>query len=265
MHVDWMFGPAAPERGWVPAPRYLMRRSRILALTRELPSGDLLEVGCGAGMLLHEFARRGFRCTALESSAAALSVATTLAQEVGIPIEFFAAPRADWDKKFATILAFEVLEHIEDDRGALARWVNWLQPGGHLVLSVPAHARGWSAGDEWAGHYRRYERANLVRLVADAGLQLEEFECYGYPATNVGERLSSRSYARRIDRSASKDENGRRSNNDRSGVERGPHVKIYPLLRTPLGRIAIAACIWVQQLFLGTDLGSGYVLRARRL
>lgn len=263
MHVDWMFGPAAPESGWVPAPRYLMRRARILGLTRDLPPGELLEVGCGAGMLLQEFAARGFTCSALESSAAALSLGKMLARQAGVAIAFHAEAPADWHERFATVMAFEVLEHIEDDCGALGRWAEWVSPGGHLVLSVPAHGRLWTAGDVWAGHFRRYERADLLRLVGDAGFEVERIECYGYPATNLGERIAAKSYARRIGTKDS-DRDERQANTSRSGIERGPHVRAYPLLRTPMGRGAIAACIGIQRLFLNTDLGSGYVLRARR-
>ena len=263
MHVDRMLGPAAPEYGWVPAPRYLMRRHRILALTRDLPPGELLEVGCGAGMLLHEFARQGFKCTALESSAAALVVAEALAQEAGLAIAFYDRPQDNWRANFRTLMTFEVLEHIEDDRAALALWREWLQPGGHLVLSVPSHMKRWTAGDDWAGHYRRYERAGLIRLLGQSGLVVERFECYGYPMANIGEKLAARGYARRI-LWTTEAQLDRRAGTDRSGIERGAHVRVYPLLRSPVGRLAITACLGLQRLFLSTDMGSGYVLRARR-
>lgn len=265
MQVDRMFGPAAPEHGWVPAPRYLMRRSRVLALTGELQPGDLLEVGCGAGMLLQEFAARGFRCTALESSPAALHLASTLAREAGLAIELHEGPESSWQGHFDAVLALEVLEHIADDRAALAAWARWLRPGGRLVLSVPAHARRWGAGDEWAGHHRRYERADLLSKLKDAGFDVERVECYGYPFANLGERLASRSYARRLRGARGGVGADRRAQSDRSGIERGPHLRLYPVLRSLPGRLAMAACLGLQTLFLDTDLGNGYLLRARRL
>ena len=60
MTEDAFLGPAAPDLGWVPAPRYLMRRARIRALLEALDPGRLPEVGPGAGALLIEGARRGF-------------------------------------------------------------------------------------------------------------------------------------------------------------------------------------------------------------
>ena len=52
MYFDNLFGPVVLEQGWVLAPRYSLRRRRVLELTMGWPEGDLLEVGCGAGTLL---------------------------------------------------------------------------------------------------------------------------------------------------------------------------------------------------------------------
>jgi SAM-dependent methyltransferase len=241
-----------------------MRRSRILALTNDLPPGDLLEVGCGAGMLLQEFARRGFRSTALETSPVALSIARALAREANLAIEFHDHPPLHWRGRFDAVLAFEVLEHIADDRSVLATWAEWLRPAGRLLMSVPAHAKLWTALDEWAGHYRRYERTGLTRLLGEEGFEVERFECYGYPLTNITERIGARYYAKRIVRDGRHEDARRRANTDRSGIDRGPHVRLYPLLTSLPGRLALAVCLAVQGLFLATDLGSGYLVRARR-
>src|SRR3546814_2291017 len=44
---DSLLGPAAPDLGWVPAPRYLLRRARILSQLRGLPASELLEIEIG--------------------------------------------------------------------------------------------------------------------------------------------------------------------------------------------------------------------------
>lgn len=259
----WM-GPAFPEHGWVPAPRYLMRRARILELACDLPPGRLLEVGPGAATLLMEFASRGFVCEGLELSEEARALATRLIDATRAPVTMHARPGDDWSGRFDALCAFDVLEHIEDDRGALASWRGWLKPGGTLLLSVPARMALWTAGDEWAGHFRRYERAGLLHLLAGCGFSVERFECYGFPLTNLTERLSARAY-RRTMRGQGDDADARRQNNDRSGVDRRPVMRIYPLLTSLPGQMALRAALQVQKMFLGTDLGSGYVLRARSL
>lgn len=263
MSNDTLLGPAFPELGWVPAPRYLMRRARVLDLTRNIPTGTLLEIGPGAGTLLTEFAQRGFRCEALELSSEARELVAEVARVSNSRIGLHGRPRAEWKAGFDSLFAFDVLEHIEDDRAALMQWASWLRPGGVMVLSVPARMSLWTAGDEWAGHFRRYERDQLVKLVEECGLHVETFECYGFPLTNFTEKVSAASYRRAIHAGSSSAELDRKINNDRSGIDRKPHMRLYPLLRSWPGKLALRLFYSLQKLFLKRDLGSGYILRAR--
>lgn len=264
MIEDELLGPAAPELGWVPAPRYLMRRNRILPRLKELARGRLLEVGPGAGMLLIEAARLGFRCEALEHSEEARALAGAAIASSGCSIPVHAESAADWRNAFDALVAFDVLEHIEHDRNALLQWHDWIAPNGTLLLSVPAHMSMWTAGDEWAGHFRRYEREPLLQLLRDTGFEPQHFECYGFPLTNLSERVSARTYAKRIHRGDDPEED-RRRNNDRSGTDRGPHLALYPLLSSLPGKLALRTFFGIQRWFIRSDLGSGYFLTARRL
>jgi hypothetical protein len=157
-----------------------------------------------------------------------------------------------------------VLEHIEDDQQVLAQWVSWIKPGGQLLLSVPAHMKLWRAGDNWAGHFRRYERESLIKLLQNAGLEVEIFECYGFPLTNLTEWISAPIYARRIYNNAQNEAVNRKQNNDRSGTDRGPHVKLYPLLRSLPGKWVLRIFSAIQKIFINKDIGSGYVVKAKR-
>ena len=60
-----------------------------------------------------------------------------------------------------------MLEHIEDDRAALARMVRALKPGGFVLLSVPAGEWLFGYHDEQLGHFRRYTKKTLRRLVGE--------------------------------------------------------------------------------------------------
>ena len=263
MIEDTCLGPAFPELGWVPAPRYLMRRNRILELTSDVRPGRLLEIGPGAGTLLVEFARRGFECAALESSVEARRVVRSVASAAGTAIDLHEHPLKDWDGRFATVFSFDVLEHIEDDAGALAQWREWMSDDGVLLLSVPARMKLWTSGDEWAGHHRRYEREQLIQLVERSGFRIERFECYGFPLTNITEKASAPFYRRAIHVRSGSTAEDRRRNNDRSGTDRRLHVHLFRLLRTAAGRLAIRGFYRTQAAFLDRDIGSGYILRAR--
>jgi glycosyltransferase involved in cell wall biosynthesis len=77
-----------------------------------------------------------------------------------------------------TILCLNVLEHIEDDRGALRRLYDSLAPGGRLLLLVPAHQRLYGSIDRAIDHHRRYERTELVAKLEEAGFLVEHTEFF---------------------------------------------------------------------------------------
>jgi hypothetical protein len=65
-----------------------------------------------------------------------------------------------------------VLEHIDDDATALKELYAGLEPGGRLILWVPAFSSLYSDFDRRIGHYRRYRLDGLTHLLADAGFEL---------------------------------------------------------------------------------------------
>jgi len=73
-----------------------------------------------------------------------------------------------------TIVCCNVLEHIEDDRATLADMFAVLQPGGRLVLLVPALSRLYGTLDEHLRHFRRYEKSELEEKLARPGFILED-------------------------------------------------------------------------------------------
>jgi SAM-dependent methyltransferase len=71
-----------------------------------------------------------------------------------------------------TCVCLNVLEHIEDDAGALQRMAAVLVPGGVVVLFLPAFAALYGTIDKNLGHHRRYTIASLRQLIQKTGLQL---------------------------------------------------------------------------------------------
>jgi SAM-dependent methyltransferase len=85
---------------------------------------------------------------------------------------------------FDLVVAFDVIEHVEDDQRAFAELTRVLKPGGRLIFSVPLHANYWSTFDDYVGHARRYEPAGLqVRLDAH-GLVVEKSAVFGMQSNN---------------------------------------------------------------------------------
>lgn len=259
---NW-FGPEHLKEGWAPAPRYLLRRARILHHMRNAPPGEIVEVGSASGALLSEFSERGFRCTGLETSKDAIALARRINQTDFV--RFREEPDAAWLECFDYCFSFEVLEHIEHDEKALVQWAGWLRPGGRMLLSVPAHPRLWNARDVWAGHFRRYRRDDLERLFAKAGLIVEQIECYGFPLANLLEMLIAPNYSQYLENDAQQDTAiDKAKQTAASGIERATHVKVFRHYARVPGSLIMRAMIMLQTLFLRVGFGNGYLVVARK-
>jgi glycosyltransferase involved in cell wall biosynthesis/phospholipid N-methyltransferase len=99
------------------------------------------------------------------------------------------------EEGFDTVIALNVLEHVEDDVAALRNVRSVLAPGGRAIVLVPQGERLFGSLDEVLGHRRRYSEATLRRLAQDAGLAVREclpFNRIGTPAWWINARLMRR-------------------------------------------------------------------------
>jgi SAM-dependent methyltransferase len=77
-------------------------------------------------------------------------------------------------------VALNVLEHIQDDQHALENMATILEPGGVIVLIVPAFPALFGPVDRNLGHYRRYTRPSLTRVAEAAGLRLRKSRYFNF-------------------------------------------------------------------------------------
>lgn len=142
---------------------------------------DVLEIGCGQGALGARLSAR-YNYLGLEPDPQSFAVAEARFAELGSG-RVRNASVADLapEERFDLVCAFEVLEHIEDDQGALTQWAEHVRPGGWLLLSVPAHQRRYAAADELVGHFRRYDPEQLAALAAKLGFENVNVREYGAP------------------------------------------------------------------------------------
>src|SRR5688572_11907656 len=158
---------------------YAPRRALLLdtvvraGVRRDAP---LLDAGCGTGALVADLCGQGFDAHGIDPWMMRPAPATVRRASASLDPARFQTGQVEsipWpDASLAAACAFDVLEHVDDER-ALAELHRVLQPGGHLFLSVPAHAWLWSARDTLAGHRRRYSRGLLRRRVTAAGFEVE--------------------------------------------------------------------------------------------
>lgn len=83
------------------------------------------------------------------------------------------------DASFDFVCAFDILEHVVDDEGALGELARVAEPGARLLLSVPLHPEAWTPFDDFVGHYRRYEPEAIRDLLSRHGFAIERSAVYG--------------------------------------------------------------------------------------
>jgi SAM-dependent methyltransferase len=96
---------------------------------------------------------------------------------------------------FDTVVCLNVVEHVDDDVGALANLRRALAPGGRAVVLVPRGPALFGTLDEILGHRRRYTEASLRRAALDAGFEVKEllpFNRVGTPAWWLNGKLLRR-------------------------------------------------------------------------
>lgn len=79
---------------------------------------------------------------------------------------------------FDLVGAFDVIEHVQDDAGAVAALYNLTKPGGYALFTVPAFKFLWSPHDVANHHFRRYRRAEFKKLLEDAGYEVTYISCF---------------------------------------------------------------------------------------
>jgi SAM-dependent methyltransferase len=144
---------------------------------RPFIGSDILEVGMGIGIFTEKLLARGkvFGVDVVpefvEEARRRLGARPDLESLVA-DIGGAVLPDSLRGRAFDTIVCMNVLEHIEDDRGTLKRFLSMLNSGGRLILVVPAHRWLFNPLDANDGHFRRYERAELNEKLIEAGFDV---------------------------------------------------------------------------------------------
>ena len=126
----------------------------------------ILDAGCGSGRNMLELARLG-SVTGVELSETSVALARARAAGEVVAGSVLEMPFAD--DSFDLAVSLDVIEHLEDDLGALRELRRTVAPGGALLVTVPAYQWLWSGHDEINHHYRRYTRRSLQRVAELAG------------------------------------------------------------------------------------------------
>jgi SAM-dependent methyltransferase len=218
--------------------------------------GKCLEIGCGAGDLCATLHGMGYRVKGIDSSERAIQLCRELHKNIcqDGTINFSCESIYDVDDTFDIILMLEVLEHIEDDHAALSRVHKLLRPSGQVLLSVPAHENSFGPSDVFAGHYRRYDRGKLLALLEESQFGVQTIWSYGVPLANLTEKIRNVVYANRPIQT-------KETATAQIGIDRSIEAR----LRFLCNDFFLYPFYFMQDLFLNSDLGMGYLVKAKKM
>lgn len=145
---------------------YLLRRRAINAVLRSRNSDIILEVGSGLSPIVTDTDRIVYS----ELSFRALQTMKTRNQR-GLYVVADGTRLPFAPESFGHIVCSEVLEHVEDDEGALCEFARVLYANGHVSVTVPHRKFYFAEDDRFVRHFRRYEIEEMRGKLAKAGLK----------------------------------------------------------------------------------------------
>ncbi|WP_089013148.1 class I SAM-dependent methyltransferase [Micromonospora inositola] len=156
---------------WYRERRALLGRAlHRLAATGTRPE-RALDIGAAGGGNTRVLRAHGWQPLALEYSAEGAGVARERGLDV---IRADARHLPVGSASLGLVVAFDILEHFDEDHLAAAEIRRALRPGATALIAVPCDMRLWSAHDVAVGHVRRYDRASLRAVMEKAGLVVDE-------------------------------------------------------------------------------------------
>lgn len=115
-------------------------RLAYIAERVRLKEADVVDVGCGGGILSESMAALGAKVTGIDVASRALSVAKLHLHESGLKVDYQQSTAESWAEKFPAstqiVTCMEMLEHVPDPASVVASCAGMLKEGGHLFLST---------------------------------------------------------------------------------------------------------------------------------
>jgi len=243
---------------WRKTPKFILREACFNDVTRDWEPGLFVEPGAGTGTITRGFLDRNFHGVVYDLTEETREGLRSNLAGYGDALRVVDGLSEIEPESADYLFAFEVLEHITDDAGALVEWTKTLKHGGRLLVSTPAHQRKYGSPDALVGHVRRYEKTQLTELLCHAGYRNVQVFNYGFPVGNLT-RLAQKAYDRLVRKQEVTADTSYEARSIDSGVRTDKSVNTVGRL---LNERTLKPATAIQRRYYERDLGDGFVATA---
>jgi len=153
---------------------WFYHRNRYIEDTlRRFPAknNSIVDVGGGNGIVAKHMQNMGCNVLLVEPSLAGAMNASK--RRVKNIVSSLITDNTINNNSIPSISLFDVLEHIENDSSFINLLYKKIESDGRLYVTVPAYMFLWSEEDVEAGHFRRYTKTELIKILKGAGFTIE--------------------------------------------------------------------------------------------
>ncbi len=239
----------------------------VLEMVHAAGGTTFLEVGCGSGDLSLKLCQRGWQGVGADFSAEALEQAGANLREYITDGRYHLVESDILDldlmgEKFDAGLSMMVMEHVADQRGFLRKIMEFVKPGGHVIVGVPGRRDRWGIEDETVGHLRRYDRNDLREVLLSAGLTDVTVWSVAVPTANLLFHFSN--FFIRNSSEIDKLSQSTGAQTETSGIREIPWKTAFPSsFRLILNRTTLYPLLVMQRLFYKSNLGLTLIASGR--
>ena len=123
-------------------------RLQFIRERTNVEGANMIDVGCGGGILTESLALSGAKMTGIDMGQQALEIAQLHALEAGLKIDYqhttAEAMAAEHAGEFDAVTCMEMLEHVPDPQAIIEACASLVKPGGDVYFStLNRHPKAW--------------------------------------------------------------------------------------------------------------------------
>jgi ubiquinone/menaquinone biosynthesis C-methylase UbiE len=227
--------------------RLLMEHVERITSSEKKPL-KILNIGVGTGRTSELLSRFG-EVTSVEYEEECISF---VKEHLDLEIQHGSILELDFeDNSFDLVCAFDVIEHVEDDKLAVSEMKRVCKSGGVAMVSVPALMMLWGTHDEINHHFRRYNYKELSSLFSNDGKIIFQsfFNTYLFPPIAIV-RIFNRFLTKKTD-------------SKKEGTGSDFSIKTSPLVSSILKKVFYSESIFLNR-FISLPIGVSILLSWRK-